>query len=162
MIRSELRATVSSGFRRPPTSTGILPNFVRSRSPFAVLGGNQLTAIHAAATTKMTHGKKRFMRWRSFVAVQTRRDENQIAQAILPRRSRTQHRARGSSGCAPLAKSSRNRLFESPLDRTFHLDNATDDSYKLTRPDSPNAPGRSTLRGWKNSSESPSRRIYRV
>src|ERR1051326_7587935 len=80
MIKSELRATVSSGLTRPPTSTGMLPNFAKSNSSFGVFGGNQLAPIDTAATTKMIHGKKRFMRLLSVADAKIRRDENQIAQ----------------------------------------------------------------------------------
>src|SRR6516225_9661705 len=62
MIRSELRATVSSGLTLPPTSTGISPNLLKSKSSFAVLGRNQLGAINTAAKARMIQGKKHFMR----------------------------------------------------------------------------------------------------
>src|SRR5947208_16899904 len=87
MIKSELRATVSSGLTRPPTSTGIFPNVVRSKSSFAVLGGSQLRAIEPAASAKIIQGKDRFMRLRSFVVAKIRRDENQIAPADRRRQS---------------------------------------------------------------------------
>ena len=61
MIKSELRPTVSSGLMRPPTSTGIWPNFVKSKSFFAVLGAIQFVAIDTTATAKMIKGTKRFM-----------------------------------------------------------------------------------------------------
>ena len=80
MIKSELRPTVSSGLTRPPTSTGILPNFAKSNSSFAGFVGNQLAAIDPAATTKMIQGKKRFMRLRSVFVVKIPPNENQIAQ----------------------------------------------------------------------------------
>ena len=93
MIKSELRATVSSGLIRPPTSTGISPNLLKSKSSFAVFGGNQLAAMQAAATAKMIHGRKRFMRLPSAVVVKILRDENQIAQADRQRQSHTPRKA---------------------------------------------------------------------
>src|SRR5438045_9421963 len=102
MIKSELRPTVSSGLTRPPTSTGILPNFAKSNSSCAGFVGNQLAAIDPVARTKMIQGKKRFMRLRSVVVVKTRPDENQIAQG--DQRLRSEERRVGKecrARCAP-------------------------------------------------------------
>src|SRR5436190_5099918 len=112
MIKSELRATVSSGLTRPPTSTGIFPKPLKSKSFAAVLGGTQLGKIKAAATGRMIHGKKRFMPLPSVVVAKIRRDESQIAPADLRRRSRTLRKAQRRSGCAPPAESSPNHLAE--------------------------------------------------
>src|SRR4030095_6373136 len=103
MIKSELRATVSSGFIRPPTSTGISPNLLKSKSSLCVFGGNQLGTMNAAATPKRIPGRKRFMRLPSGVA-KILRDETQIAAADRQRQSHTPHKAQGSSGYAPPAK----------------------------------------------------------
>ena len=93
MIKSELRATVSSGLTRPPTSTGISPNLLKSKSSFAVFGGIQLAAIDAAAIARMIHGKKRFMRLPSGVVAKIPRDGNQIAQADRRRQSHMPRKA---------------------------------------------------------------------
>src|SRR5262245_11219922 len=143
MIKSELRATVSSGFIRPPTSTGIWPKLLKSKSSFAVFGGNQLAAMQAAATPKMIHGRKRFMRLPSAVVGKTLRDEIQIALADRQRQSHTPHTAQRSSGYAPLAKSLPNRLSEIRPDKMFRRDSAADDSCKSRRRGSPNARDRS-------------------
>src|SRR5438045_5941500 len=133
MIKSELRATVSSGLIRPPTSTAILPNLLKSKSSFAVCGGNQLAAMQAAATAKMIHGRKRFKRLLSDVVGKILRDESQIAQADEQRQSHTPRNAQCSSGCAPPAKSLPNHLSETQPDKMFRRDNAADGSCKSRR-----------------------------
>src|SRR4029077_6418700 len=143
MIKSEFRATVSSGLIRPPTSTGISPNLLKSKSSFGVFGGNQLTAMQAAATAKMIQGRKRFMRLPSGVVAKILRDENQIAQADRQRQSHTPRKAQRSSGCAPPAKSLPNRLSEIRPDKMFRRDSATDDSCKSRRRGSRTARDRS-------------------
>src|SRR4051794_1996286 len=139
MISSELRATVSSGLTRPPTSTGIFPSPLKSKSRVAVLDGSQLGAINIAATARMIHGRKLFMPLPSVVVVKSRRDENQIGQGDRRRQSRTPGKAQRSSGCALPARSSRNRLAESRPDKMSPRDNEADDSYKSKRRGSPSA-----------------------
>src|SRR5437588_2918789 len=117
MIKSELRATVSSGLTRPPTSTGIFPKPLKSKSFAAVLGGTQLGKINAAATARMIHGRKRFMPLPPVVVAKIRRDESQIARGDRRRQSRTPRKAQQSLGCAPPAKSLRNRLAETRTDK---------------------------------------------
>src|SRR5437762_12182573 len=143
MIKSELRATVSSGLTRPPTSTGIFPNVIRSKSSLAVLGGSQLRAIEPAAIAKIIQGKDRFIRLRSFVVAKIRRDENQIAPADRRRQSRTPRKAQRNSGYARPAKLSRNRLVETLPDKTFRRDNGVDDSCKSKRRGSRSVPDQS-------------------
>src|SRR5262249_29207022 len=124
MIRSELRATVSSGLTRPPTRTGSFPNFARSTSFFATFGGIQFPPIQPAITSKMIQGVNRFMPSRPSVFSRSRRDEFRIGQANRRRRSRTRHRARESLDCERLEESLRDHPAEIPPDKTFRRDNA--------------------------------------
>src|SRR5580692_10854097 len=102
MMSSELRATVSSGLTRPPTSTGNFPNFTRSTSSFATLGGIQFPPIQPAITIRTIHGTKRFIPPLRSVFWQSRPNEFQIEQAIPRQRSRTRRREQRNSDCARL------------------------------------------------------------
>ena len=60
MIRSELRATVSSGLTRPPTSTGIFPNFDKIEIVGRGFGGSQLVTIQSSGENENDCRKKTF------------------------------------------------------------------------------------------------------
>src|SRR5436853_631443 len=130
MINNELRATVSSGFTRPPTKTGIFPNLERSTSSFATLGGIQLPAIQNATTAKMIQGMNRFMSRPFSVYARNRPDGIQIARVSLPRRSRRRHKARESSDCARPEEWSRDRPVEIRPDKKFRRDSEAGDSCR--------------------------------
>src|SRR5947208_16083445 len=119
MVESQFRAAVASGLIRPPPSTELSPNLLKSKSLFAVFGGNQLAAMQAAATAKMIHGRKRFMRVPSAVVVKILRDENQIAQADRQRQSHKPRKAQSSPGCAPPAIALPNRLSDIRPDKMY-------------------------------------------
>ena len=61
MMRSELRATVSSGLTRPPTSTGILPNVGEiDVVTGAAFGGSQLSATQSDGENENEPWEKTF------------------------------------------------------------------------------------------------------
>src|SRR6266542_5862021 len=126
MMRSELRATVSSGLTRPPTSTGIFPNFARSTFSLVFFGGRKLAAIQSKAKPKTIAGMKRFMRAQFFSAVKNQRDDSRTERAIRRRQSRTLHKARRSSDCALLAESTLSRPAEIQPDKMSRPGNAAD------------------------------------
>src|SRR4029450_90084 len=144
MIRSELRATVSSGFTRPPTCTGIFPNRTKSTSPLGGLDGNKLEATQSMPKETGSMGKNRFMQLPlPAAAAQNRRGDNRIEESTPEPRSRTPDKVRERSDCGRLGELSPNRPFETQLDKTCRRDNAADDSCKRVRRDQSTFPDRS-------------------
>src|SRR4029453_18658058 len=130
-MRSELRATVSTGFTRPPTCTGIFPNRTKSTSSLGGLGGNKLAATQSTPKETASTGKNVFKRFPfPAAAAQKRRGDNRIEESTPPPRPRTPYMARKRSDCGRLGELSPNRLFETQLGKTYRRHRAADDSFK--------------------------------
>src|ERR1041385_2635339 len=99
MMRSELRATVSIGLMRPPTSTGIFPKVMRSAPSRWIFGGAKLATTQPTARTKASHGRKRFMREQRAAGGRTRAGDNQIAPANRRRQRYKRRKEIGRASC---------------------------------------------------------------
>src|SRR4029453_14621337 len=119
-MRSELRATVSTGFTRPPTCTGIFPNRTKSSSSLGGLGGNKLAATQSTPKKNQNTEKNLFKQFPSPAAgVQNRRGDNRIEKSTPPPRSRTPYMARKRSDCGQLGELSPNRLFKTQFGKMY-------------------------------------------
>src|ERR1044072_6485450 len=77
-INSELRATVSIGLMRPPTSTGSFPNSTRAACAGGDFDGPKLAPTQRAPRTKAINGRNRYIRTRAGCGGQILPDDNQI------------------------------------------------------------------------------------